>query len=167
MTPEEVFGIVTKNGAIRIIKEHYKTARYDGYTFDDIIAKGGYDYYIKQAIAYGYRKELEEAYNSMPYEPKVGDPATEILYSDTYGGEITEIFRNKKGKVVKVGFRKNRYKMKEAYCGDTTLFDDLEGGTTYYTLRRCGGWWQEGMPKGRGYVPLAIGYKRTFIDPSF
>lgn len=141
--------------------------RYDGYTFDEWYNAHNSRYRMVYWVKYGDKEEMRKLYEALPSTPKVGDPATKILWSDTYGCTIVEVETKKDGTPKRVGVRHNEYTIKDYYDGHGTCTDELKGDVEYYTLRRNKRWVQEGQKSNRGSVVLAIGYRRTYRDPSF
>ena len=112
---------------------------------------------------------LEEyLFENVEAEITLGMAATILLYSDTYGCDVTSIKRNKKGIATKVGVRRRKFQRSADWTdGECVIQDGFFGDEEFFTLRRNGGWFAVGQPKKSGSVRLAMGYRRTYQDPSF
>ena len=117
--------------------------------------------------SYG-RVECNQEFSNEVYEmfdcaPKVGMACTEILYSDKYACEITKVVSPRK-----ICVRMKDYKVKDWQDGEGEVIDRFrKEDEEVFTLRKGGGWIAQGQPNYFGSVVLAVGYARTYIDPSF
>ena len=148
------------------------TYKFDGYTFDEWLSmndgtKGGYVCWVCDFKSSGQTEKMRELWDKMDATIKVGVPCTIHYYSDHRAATITEVIKNKAGKVIKVGVKRNVTKTLDYYAGDYEIKDELEGGERYYTLRRNHRWIEEGSTSKDPSTILSIGFRRHYIDPSF
>lgn len=104
------------------------------------------------------------AYNDEPvYLPKVGDPATYSIGSDSYPRTVAEVSAS--GKTIFVTNDEARAKDGSDYYGkqDYKFYPNPRGGRTKFTLRKGGSYRESGS--NCGY--LHIGLRRKYSDPSF
>lgn len=105
----------------------------------------------------------QKVYDMLDATPQIGMACTELLYSDKYAHEVVEVVSEKKIRV-----RQKNYKVIDCYDGEAEILDDWhDDELVTFTLRKNGGWVQEGQPNEFGSVRLALGYARTYVDPSF
>lgn len=105
----------------------------------------------------------KKVYEMLDATPQIGMACTEILYSDKYAYEVVEVVSGKKIRV-----RQKNYNVIDCYDGEAEVLDDwYDDCLLTFTLRKNGGWVMEGQPNKFGSVRLALGYGRTYVDPSF
>ena len=144
-----------------------KSAKLNGVSLDGFRKKREWSYTHTDDYFTDVEGFEEYLFSSINPEITEGTPCTILLYSDSYGCSVTSVKRNKQGHVVKVGVRKYDFTLTDWQDGEGVLEDTMYGEEEYFTLRKNGGWFQEGQPKSRGSVQLAMGYARTYRDPSF
>jgi len=104
------------------------------------------------------------AWNDEPvYLPKVGDPATYSIGSDSYARTVVQV--SPSGKTVFVTNDEARAKEGSDYYGkqDYRYYPNPRGGRTKFTLRQDGSY----RESGSNYGFLNIGSRRHYSDPSF
>lgn len=116
--------------------------------------------------AEAYKEFAEAVYEAIEAVPEVGMACTQVLFSDKYAHEVVKVFSPKK-----IAVRMKDYKIEDYYAGDCKVLDkwfrEDDSIVDIFTLRKGGGWVQEGQPNKFGSVVLALGYARTYRDPSF
>lgn len=104
------------------------------------------------------------AEDATPAEPKVGDGATELMYSDRRACTIIKVH----GKTLTVqrdkATRADDHGMSDSQ--DYTYERDPNGVTATYTLRKNGRWIRAGESMRSGQV-LGVGYRSEHYDYSF
>ena len=125
-----------------------------------------FDYFLNQMLTSWMRDEWPEVaasvFNEVDPVLAVGMGATMNLWSDRRAMTIVQIVTPKK-----IVVRENQTKCIDYYGSRYEILDELEGGTTVFTLRKNGTWVEEGQPKKFGSVTLTVGFRHHYIDPSF
>ncbi len=101
---------------------------------------------------------------SSSYEPKVGDGATFLHWSDRSPGTITAVKGNS------VWIRGDHYKVVSGSTMDGSaqyeFSPDEDAPSVEYTKRRNGQYVRKGQPMKNG-SRVALGYRDAYHDPSF
>ncbi len=102
------------------------------------------------------------------YDPKVGDGATYLMWSDRMPYTIIEVRRNKAGKVFQVTVQEDKAtrtdKNGQSDCGQTYLFQpNPNGEIRRLSRRKCGRW----IIRGGKHGAFLLGERSKYHDYSF
>lgn len=140
------------------IKHDAVTCKLNGYGESVFIEK------LKYPYRRYWKDEVLKIFRDTTAEVKVGTPATENLYSDRRAKTVVEVISPRK-----IVVAENKTICKDYFAGNYDILDEINEciGTSIFTLRKGGGWYEEGQPKKAGSVTLTLGYRYHYIDPSF
>lgn len=110
--------------------------------------------------------EKEARHNIIPW---VGMGCTEILWSDRRAHTVTDVIRNKSGKITGVKVRENKTICKDWYGNEYEILPEIDWTSReeIYTKRRNGMWYMKGQPTEWGSVWLSLTSHYHSIDPCF
>ena len=96
--------------------------------------------------------------------PVVGMGATESVGSDSYPYTIIEVSPSEKTIVVQQDIAKPDVGHEYFGAQKYVYTPNVDANKRTYTLRKNGRWYQKG--ESMGYMPLCIGHRRYYSDPS-
>lgn len=103
-------------------------------------------------------------------EPKVGDGATVLYYSDRHAGTIESVETNRKGVVIAAVVREDKATRTDtngmSECQTYKFEPNPEGRTWTFTKRRTGQWVQKGDAARNGLC-CQFGHRNAYHDYSF
>ena len=156
----------------------------DWYHFDQLFSKDEFDANYIHAYKPGMKELVKEWFLEMlrtnPTTIEEGVTGGTIhYYSDHRAVTVMKVIwckstKDEVGNPIprEIEVAHNEYKHTGPYEGECEVLETLRNGgskTESFTLRngRSRGWWMKGYEAANGNVCMSLGYRRTYIDPSF
>lgn len=161
-----------------------KFCQLDWYHFYEMFSREDVDEHFVHGFLPGRKEQIKEWFLEMlrtnPTTIEEGVTGGTIhYYSDHRAVTVVKVIMNKSRKDEvgnpiprEIQVAHNEYKHNGPYEGECEVLETLRNDgkpTDVFTLRngRDRGWWAKGYEVSLGNVCMSLGYRRTYIDPSF